>query len=201
MKKTRYYCKPSDDVCLLLTQAWTPLGVTSAREAFHKLIRQAHKANPSVKAIDANGNMLMYDEWIKQGEYFDNHPFMRGVNQDYPVPTVLVTSDSFFYRTSNPKVTLRMLYKHYNGKCRICGKKKPMSEMSKEHIKPRSKGGGNGPDNLTLTCRDCNSKKGDLFPYLVDGKPLEPVAVVQEKIRMRRPEWRDIVKKEQQSED
>lgn len=45
-------------------------------------------------------------------------------------------------------------------KCAYCGKNKVRLEV--EHIIPKARGGSSRPDNLTMACRNCNQKKGNL---------------------------------------
>ena len=45
-------------------------------------------------------------------------------------------------------------------KCAYCGKNKVRLEV--EHILPKARGGSSRPDNLTMACRPCNEKKGNL---------------------------------------
>ena len=49
-----------------------------------------------------------------------------------------------------------LLEKH-NRKCFYCGK--TVSDFEVEHMLPKSRGGSNRIDNLTLSCHDCNQKK------------------------------------------
>ena len=51
------------------------------------------------------------------------------------------------------------LLEKYNRICQYCGAKDIPLEI--EHIVPRSKGGSNRVSNLTLSCRCCNTKKGN----------------------------------------
>lgn len=46
------------------------------------------------------------------------------------------------------------------GRCWYCGKV-PDRELTVDHAKPRSRGGGNWDGNLLPACRDCNNLKGD----------------------------------------
>ena len=52
-----------------------------------------------------------------------------------------------------------LLEKH-NRKCFYCGK--TVSKFEVEHMLPKSRGGSNRIDNLTLSCHDCNQKKDTL---------------------------------------
>ncbi|HRW94176.1 MAG TPA: HNH endonuclease, partial [Thermotogota bacterium] len=47
-------------------------------------------------------------------------------------------------------------------KCAYCGAENVPLEI--EHIVPRSKGGSNRLDNLTIACRSCNQEKGGTLP-------------------------------------
>ena len=47
-----------------------------------------------------------------------------------------------------------------NGHCAYCGKKLKLAKVTCDHIVARSKGGGNGVENLHPACRLCNSMKG-----------------------------------------
>lgn len=48
--------------------------------------------------------------------------------------------------------------------CQYCGKKLKESEITLDHIIPRSRGGRNNWQNLATACPECNSKKGDKLP-------------------------------------
>lgn len=46
-----------------------------------------------------------------------------------------------------------------NDSCRYCG---AFSQLTREHLVPRSRGGSNGPENVGASCRSCNGMKGPL---------------------------------------
>lgn len=54
-------------------------------------------------------------------------------------------------------------YSKQGGLCKICGNPFPYSEMAGDHIKPWSKGGLTVLENCQMVCRDCNSKKSDMY--------------------------------------
>ncbi len=55
----------------------------------------------------------------------------------------------------------------YNNYCWYCGKEMEPSNLTKDHVFPRSKGGDNHMDNIIMVCKTCNSSKGkmDLFKW------------------------------------
>lgn len=191
------FCNPNEDVCLMLTSSWEPVGITNAREAIQKMIRCVGKKHKAVKAIDSLGAIHDFETWSETECLYDNQPYLRSANRAWPVPTILLTSKYFFYQPKNLNtVTISMMYDRYKGRCQICNKEKPIREMTVEHIKPRCKGGTSKPDNITMTCKACNNKKNDLFPFFTkEGKELEPFAQPGETIKrervipIKRPEW------------
>ena len=54
-----------------------------------------------------------------------------------------------------------VLYKQQDGMCIGCERTFDSRNLTIDHIRPRSKGGGDEEDNLMLLCGTCNSVKGD----------------------------------------
>ena len=93
----------------------------------------------------------------------------------FPIETIIVEVAEFdIQKIKNPDIsgieyqqgTLQgynirnyLLEKH-NRKCFYCGKS--VSKFEVEHMLPKSRGGSNRIDNLTLSCHDCNQKKDTL---------------------------------------
>ena len=93
----------------------------------------------------------------------------------FPIETIIVEVAEFdIQKIKNPDIsgieyqqgTLQgynirnyLLEKH-NRKCFYCGKS--VSKFEVEHMTPKTRGGSNRIDNLTLSCHDCNQKKDTL---------------------------------------
>ena len=93
----------------------------------------------------------------------------------FPIETIIVETAEFdIQKIKNPDIsgieyqqgTLQgynirnyLLEKH-NRKCFYCGK--TVSNFEVEHMLPKSRGGSNRIDNLTLSCHECNQKKDTL---------------------------------------
>ncbi|MBL1176170.1 HNH endonuclease [Pantanalinema sp. GBBB05] len=57
------------------------------------------------------------------------------------------------------------LVKMYGDCCCWCGQKLSWKQMTIEHIKHKSKGGGNDIGNLRIACSPCNNSRGNrLYP-------------------------------------
>ena len=60
----------------------------------------------------------------------------------------------------NLRCYARLLWATQGGRCAGCGWAFYPSEMHVDHIFPRSRGGGDGIENLQMICRRCNRSKG-----------------------------------------
>lgn len=167
---------PDDITTLMLNKNWQAFSICTARAALRHLI------SGSVKGIDANHNVKSWDDgdisWVHQNmAYYEDQPCLRTVHDVWAVPTVVLCNYYYGYkpRIGVGKITIRKLYQVYGGICQICLKKKPIKQMTKEHVYPKSKGGVADDTNIILTCKPCNHKKGDVFPYHdVEGRELKP---------------------------
>ena len=153
---------------MILSHYWTPIGVTSAKDAITKLSRTAGMGNydSNIKSIAHTGEQLAWDDWLcsSADRMYNNQPYVRSKDEMFPVPTVLLTTAKWSYRTKS-KPTVKYLYKRYKGCCQICGEKKPINVMTLEHIEPKCKNGTDEWNNITMTCLPCNNKKDDIYPY------------------------------------
>ena len=56
--------------------------------------------------------------------------------------------------------------------CQYCGMMLPASELTLDHILPRSRGGTSCWENLVACCHGCNRRKGSMLPAECGMKPL-----------------------------
>jgi hypothetical protein len=187
---------PTRKTTLVLTAAFQPCGFFSARSAIRNLIVGG------VKAYDSYGNIHDWKSWIANDTTLDsNYPALRSVNADWAVPTIVIIPGYFGNhkrrgKRRNRTINLRQLYHVYDGECQYCLKKIPYSQATRDHLLPRSKGGGNHDDNIVLSCKKCNTKKSNHFPYFnARGSEVKPkilsdidFTALSEKVE-HRPEW------------
>lgn len=57
--------------------------------------------------------------------------------------------------------------------CQYCGRKPPEIVLELDHIKPRSAGGEDVPENLIVACRDCN--RGKSASGVLEGTDTEEI--------------------------
>lgn len=58
-------------------------------------------------------------------------------------------------------ISLNELYKKAKGICCLCGEKVRREDASREHLIPRSLGGPSTPENLGMSHKKCNHKRGN----------------------------------------
>src|ERR1700733_11069566 len=63
--------------------------------------------------------------------------------------------------THRRKITRRAVFARDNWTCQYCGAR---SQLTVDHVVPRSKGGGSTWDNIVAACAPCNRRKGDALP-------------------------------------
>ncbi len=62
------------------------------------------------------------------------------------------------------KITRRAVFARDDWTCQYCGSR---TQLTVDHVVPRSKGGGSTWDNIVAACAPCNRRKGDSLPRQV----------------------------------
>jgi len=192
---------PTLKTTLVLTAGFRPCGFFSARSCIRNLIVGG------VKAYDKNGNIHDWHSWIAAEDHiYEDNPSLRSVDSEWAIPTIVIIPGYFGkskdgHRHKNRRtITLRQLYSVYSGECQYCLKEIPFSTATRDHVIPRSKGGGNQDDNIVLSCKKCNSKKSNKMPYHnARGCEVTPrilndmeFSALSERVVMR-PEWLPLI--------
>jgi 5-methylcytosine-specific restriction endonuclease McrA len=76
-------------------------------------------------------------------------------------------SEKTTLRQRVPSLENRLLFKRDRNMCAYCGKVFLPSDLTRDHIKPTSKGGKNIWTNVVTACRGCNRFKDDNEPHEV----------------------------------
>lgn len=142
---------------LLLNRYFSPVTVTTARRAFVLLYGEA------ARAVDDNGDTHDFDAWrrIPGGEQDDFLPVVGG---SIRVPRVLHLLR--YERTPRfiVRLTRRNLMIRDGFQCQYCGHRPSQRDLNLDHVVPRSRGGVDSWENLVVSCRPCNLKKGRRTP-------------------------------------
>jgi len=128
---------------LLLNQTYEPLGTDSVARA----------------VIMAFKNSVTVEE-------FDGERVLRSAHAVFPVPSVIRRRTYINVRKRREAAGARRLriYMRDKFRCQYCGEKKSASELTLDHILPRSRGGDNSPVNIVAACVACNNRKSNRTP-------------------------------------
>jgi len=85
-----------------------------------------------------------------------------------PVVIRLVTYVRIPRDTHKRKITRRAVFARDGWTCQYCGSR---TNLTVDHVIPRSKGGSSEWDNIVASCAPCNRRKGDHLPHKVGMHP------------------------------
>jgi len=85
---------------------------------------------------------------------------LHSATSTLPRPLVirLVTYVRIPRDTHRRKITRRAVFARDNWTCQYCGSR---TQLTVDHVVPRSKGGGSTWENIVASCAPCNRRKGD----------------------------------------
>ncbi len=151
---------------LMLNRLYMAVRVISARRALTLLYQDAAE----VVSVE-DGQFLSYDfnDWVEVSQAKrrfepEQHDWVRTVRFHIAVPKIVRLLIYDRLPRTSVKLNRRNLFARDQSRCQYCGKRYPSSELSLDHIVPRSKGGGNTWENIVCACVRCNVRKGGRTP-------------------------------------
>ncbi len=144
--------------CLTLNASYEPLTIVPVRRALRLI-------------IDRKAEALEVDE---------SRPF-RSERLSCPAPVVIrLVSYVHVPRRFRRHVTNTFLFARDGYTCQYCGRHRRQLRhrefLTRDHLLPLCRGGGNSWDNVITACTTCNHKKGNRTPEEAQMKPLKPPA-------------------------
>lgn len=165
---------------LLLNQTYEPLGTVSVARAIIMVFK----------------NSVSVERW-------DGTRVLRSAREEFPVPSVIRRRVYLNIRRRREASGMKRLriYMRDKFRCQYCGEKKKPTELTLDHIFPRSRGGENSPVNIVTACTTCNNRKANRTPE----EARMPLLTTQTALRVKlervvlchyaeaRPEWRQYL--------
>ncbi len=171
-----------DGSVLTLNKLYMAVHVISVRRAFCLLF----KGLAEVITLD-EGAYTAYDfqSWRELSEFraqfkqdFPDEEFIRTVSFEIQVPRIIRLLSYDRLPKQKVKFNRRNLFARDNNRCQYCGRRFPTSELSLDHVQPRSQGGEATWENIVCACLKCNVRKGGRTPEQAHMKlirtPREP---------------------------
>jgi 5-methylcytosine-specific restriction endonuclease McrA len=165
---------------LVLNKLWMAIRVVDARRAFSLLFRDLAHA---IRVDDGSYTAHDFESWADLSDArsdFEAHHYewVRTVHMSIAVPKIIRLLGYDRLPKQEVKLNRRNIFARDSNTCQFCGRHHPSSELSLDHIIPRSQGGESTWDNLVCCCVRCNARKGGRTPdqahmHLV-RKPFKP---------------------------
>lgn len=151
---------------LLLNRLYLAVRVISAKRALTMVYRDLAE----IIAVE-NGQYLSYDfaDWVEVSQAKarfepEQHDWIRTVRFQVAVPKIVRLLGYDRLPRTDVKLNRRNLFARDNNVCQYCGRRFPTSELSVDHVVPRSQGGTTCWENVVCACVKCNVKKGGRTP-------------------------------------
>jgi len=142
---------------LVLNRSWVPINITTARRA----VVMAFVGLARIVDVQTY-ELFSFDRWVSRGP--TNGNVIHSVNSAFDVPEVVVARRYDRIPKSGVVFSRRNLYRRDSYMCQYCGGKPGVSELSLDHVLPRSMGGRTTWENCVLACTTCNTRKGGRTP-------------------------------------
>ena len=171
---------------LVLNRFYQAVRVVNVRRAFSLLFRDLAEVI-HIEADPATGQNrwqnLAFTEWAELSELKrafepDQYDWIHTVRFQIAVPRIIRLLGYDKLPRQDVKFNRRNIYARDSSRCQYCGKKFPTTDLSLDHVVPRSQGGKASWENIVCCCVKCNVKKGGRTPeqahmHLIT-KPVKP---------------------------
>ncbi len=184
-----------DASVLVLNRIWQAVNVIHGRRAIALLYVGRGKA------VDADYGAHCWDSWLAHSRLAEAaEDTVATVSGALRVPRVIQLLD--YDRVPRPRVkfTRTNVYLRDQHRCQYCGRRESPSDLTLDHVHPRSRGGQTSWRNIVVSCFGCNAKKADRLPEEA-GMPLlsEPrqpswhPAAVFRTVERPHPQWQPFL--------
>ena len=156
-----------DASVLVLNKMFLAVHVISVRRAFCLLFKDLAEV---VTLEDGQYNTYNFATWREVSEFRARHfrqeedDWVRTANAEIQAPRVIRLLSYERLPKQTVKFNRRNIFARDGNQCQFCGKKFPTSELSLDHVVPRSQGGRTTWENIVCACVDCNVRKGGRTP-------------------------------------
>lgn len=159
---------------LVLNRFYMAIRVVNVRRAMTLLYRGCAEV---ITIEDSSYSNYGFEAWCEVSQIFalekqEDEDYLQAVSFEIQVPRIvrLTRYDKL------PKATVRFNRKNVfirdDHRCQYCGQTRPASQLSLDHVTPRSHGGKTTWENIVCSCLQCNSRKGGRTPSQASMKLL-----------------------------
>lgn len=187
---------------LVLNRSFVAVHVTNVRRAITLLFRQLAEV---VHIEDGRFAAHSLESWRELSELrasfrAPGEDWVRGVGYELQAPRVIRLMTCDRGPRQGVRFNRRNVFARDGNQCQYCGKAFPMSELSLDHVVPRSRGGISSWENIVCACVACNVRKGGRTPHEAQmqliRQPVKPRRSPLLSIKLGNPKyesWRSFV--------
>ncbi|HND54189.1 MAG TPA: HNH endonuclease [Pirellulaceae bacterium] len=191
---------------LVLNRCYAAVHVVNVRRAFCLLVRDLaeviHIEDGRYSTYDFTSWLAVSElAWKDPGDERNRHvDWIQTVRFSVQVPRIIRLTGYDRMPRQTLRFNRRNLFARDNNSCQYCGETFPTSQLSIDHVVPRSRGGPTTWENVVCSCLDCNTKKGGRTPQEarmnLRTKPAKPSYNPLLAAKLSNPKyasWRDFV--------
>lgn len=170
---------------LVLNRFYQAIRVVNVRRAFAMLAREMAEVvhietDTAGQSVWQNMGLSEWTELSALKREFepDGFDWIHTVRFQIAVPKIIRLLGYDKLPRQDVKFNRRNIFARDSNKCQYCGKRFATSELSLDHVIPRSQAGKSTWDNIVCCCIKCNVKKGGRTPEQAHmhllTKPIKP---------------------------
>jgi 5-methylcytosine-specific restriction endonuclease McrA len=161
---------------LVLNRFYMAVHVVNVRRALGLLFRELAEVIHLEQGSYANYN---FETWLeistmRAADKQQHEDWIRAVNFELQAPRVIRLLSYDKVPRQILRFNRRNLFARDANHCQYCGKVFPTSELSLDHVMPRSRGGDTSWENVVCACVNCNVRKGGRTPQEAHMKLIRP---------------------------
>lgn len=155
-----------DSKVLVLNRLYMAVRVISARRAFRLLVKNLAEVISVEDGRYCNYDFQTWTDLAQLQQQFerDQHDWVRTVRFDIAVPRIIRLLGYDRLPQQQVKLNRKNIFARDRNQCQYCGRAFSTSELSIDHVIPKSQKGGETWENLVCACTACNARKGGRTP-------------------------------------
>lgn len=172
---------------LVLNKHWTAVHVCSVKRALTLVFQEV------AKIVSEDFQTYDFESWRDLSEFANQKvPLLHTPHFQLMLPQVIVLQGYTRMPPRTVKFNRRNIFLRDHYTCQYCGCQPRESELTIDHILPRSRGGKTTWENVVLACGRCNTRKGSHLPAECNMHPMRPP---------RKPTWLQALARLDHAED
>lgn len=143
---------------LVLNRSWLAIHVCDVKRALTLLaLDLAHVVTEDYETYD-------FRSWCEVSQFAEEN-ILHTPRFKLLVPEIILLTHYNAVPPRRVKFSRRNIFERDRYTCQYCGRAPVRSDLSIDHVVPRSRGGSTTWTNVVLACTECNARKRDRLPH------------------------------------